>query len=444
MLSWQGTPARGGVMTDPGQPKAPLKCSTTCTSFTDQIKEHLIKSYRRTEPLCTKQAIILITRRNKEICADPEAKWVKKIMASLDRKRATASPLPRDATSAAMPEEPGVFQKHVGLTAPSEATAPTHFQGSGTTVPAAKTEASGKSPPAARNTTQLPAGSSPVIREVTARSEVTPEAKGDSLKSPAPSTTFSAGMVSSQPTSSPPHLVHGFDNAVLSTEEPVGHTANAMADVRDTASPSSNSDPTAITKASDHPVLSTNESLDPTSARANASDTASDSFSSDLSSILDSTEVATVPATPVPSETTSASTLNPTTAIDEGPCVHMDEVFSSSTDAISNRAFDYSSSVGTQDPSYTLVFTSQAFSGQARAQTATETPNCLPLPSFLSRYQMHLVIPLSLVGALMCVAAVWLYAKFGVKPEEMSREMVQGLLYQKAGYQNNVYAMEVI
>ncbi|XP_010121247.1 PREDICTED: fractalkine-like [Chlamydotis macqueenii] len=323
-----------------GQPKAPLKCSTTCTSFTDQIKEHLIKSYRRTEPLCTKQAIILITRRNKEICADPEAKWVKKIMANLDRKRATASPLPRDATSAAMPEEPGVFQKHV--------------------------------------------------------------------------------------------------------EEPVGHTANAMADVRDTASPSSNSDPTAITKASDHPVLSTNESLDPTSARANASDTASDSFSSDLSSILDSTEVATVPATPVPSETTSASTLNLTTAIDEGPCVHMDEVFSSSTDAISNRAFDYSSSVGTQDPSYTLVFTSQAFSGQARAQPATETPNCLPLPSFLSRYQMHLVIPLSLVGALMCVAAVWLYAKFGVKPEEMSREMVQGLLYQKAGYQNNVYAMEVI
>ncbi|KFZ66837.1 hypothetical protein N338_10222, partial [Podiceps cristatus] len=88
----------------------------------------------------------------------------------------------------------------------------------------------------------------------------------------------------------------------------------------------------------------------------------------------------------------------------------------------------------------------QAFSGQARTQVTTERPNDLPLPSFLSRSQMHFVIPVSLAGGLMAcsVAAVWLYLKFGVKTEEISREVVQGLLYQKEGHQNNVYLMEII
>ncbi|KGL87540.1 hypothetical protein N301_13787, partial [Charadrius vociferus] len=88
----------------------------------------------------------------------------------------------------------------------------------------------------------------------------------------------------------------------------------------------------------------------------------------------------------------------------------------------------------------------QAFSGQARVQMTTERPKDLPLPSFLSRSQMHFVIPVSVVGGLMVcsVAFVWLYLKFGVKTEEVSREMVQGLLYHKEGHQNNVYRMEVI
>ncbi|KAM6250918.1 uncharacterized protein M6G45_009153 [Spheniscus humboldti] len=414
-----------------------------------------IRSYYRTEPRCTKQAIIFITLNSLEICADPEAEWVKKIVKKLDQKKAAVSPLPRDATSAAAPEEPGVFQKHVGLaaTAPSQTTAPpSFFQGTGTTVlerihvPAARMEASTKSPPATQDTTQLPAGSSPMIREIAARSEVTPEANRDSLKSPAPSTTSAAGMVSGQPTPYPTALMLGFDNAIGSTEEPVGHTANARADVQDTTSPGSDSDPVAITKGSDHPVPSTGESLDPTSARANAPDTGSSSFSSDLPSTLDSMEIATVPATPVPPETTSVSTLNPTTAIDEGPSVHTNKVVSSSAGAFGTRTFDYSSPVGKQDPSDKLVFTSQAFSGQARVQMTTERPNDLPFPSFLSRSQMHFVIPVSVVGGLMAcsVAVVWLYLKFGVKKEEVSREMVQGLLYQKDGHQNNVYPMEVI
>ncbi|XP_059681057.1 fractalkine [Gavia stellata] len=438
-----------------GQPKAPLKCSTECNHLSSGIPAKRIRSYRRTEPRCTKQAIIFITLKSVEICADPGEDWVKKIVEKLDQKKAAASPLPRDATSAAAPEEPGVFQKHVGLTvtAPSQATAPaSFFQVTGTTVlekihvPAARTEVSSKSPPAMQGTTQLPAGLSTVIWEVAAHSEVTAEANRDSLKTPTPSTTFAAGVVSSQPTPYPTALVHGFDNAVGPTEEPVGHSANATADVRDVNSSSSNSDPMAITEGSDHSVLSTNKSLDPTSARANAPDTASSSFSSDLPSILDSMDIATVPAAPVPPETISVSTLNSTTAIDKRPSVHTNKVGSSSADAFATRKFYYLLPVGKQEPSDTLVFTSQAFSGQARVQMTTERPNDLPLPSFLSRSQMHFVIPALVVGGLMAcsVVAVWLYLRFGVKTEEMSKEMVQGLLYHKEGHQNNVYPMEII
>ncbi|KFQ25410.1 hypothetical protein N331_05843, partial [Merops nubicus] len=88
----------------------------------------------------------------------------------------------------------------------------------------------------------------------------------------------------------------------------------------------------------------------------------------------------------------------------------------------------------------------QAYSGQARAQMTTERSKDLPLPSFLSRPQMHFVIPVSVVGGLMAcsVAAVWLYLKFGVKTEEMSRETVQGLLCHKEGQGNSGYPMEVI
>ncbi|XP_074439528.1 uncharacterized protein LOC141742038 [Larus michahellis] len=416
-----------------GQPKAPLKCSKECGHFTSEIAEKRIRSYRWTEPRCRKQAIIFTTLKSIEICANPNVTWVKKIVVKLDQKKAAASPLPRDATSAVAPEEPHGFQKHVGLTvtAPSQTTAPSgFFQRAGATVlermhvPAARTEVSSKSPPATRDTPRLPGGSSPAIGEVVARSEVTPAAKRDSLKSPAPAIIFAAGMASSQPTPYPTLLVRGFDNAVGSTGGPVGHTANTAPDVRDMTSPSSNSDPMAIIKGSDHPVLS----------------------SSNLPSILDSMEIATVPATLVPPETTSVSTLNSTTAIDQGPSVHADKVVSSFVDASGTRTLDYSSPVGKQEPSDTLVFTNQAFLGQARAQMTTERPNDLALPSFLSRSQMHFVIPACVVGGLMAcsVAFVWLYLKFGVKTEETSREMVQGLLYQKERHQNDVYPMEVI
>ncbi|XP_055582454.1 fractalkine [Falco cherrug] len=441
-----------------GQPKAPLKCSTECGHFISRIAVKRIRSYRRTEPQCSREAIIFITLKSMEVCADPKADWVKMIVARLDKEKATGSPLPGGATPAAVPREPAGFEKQIGLTAAapsqSQATAPTsYFQGTDTTVleriraPAAGVEASSKSPPSTEDSVQLPAGSAPTTGGATARSEVTSEASRDSLRSPAPSATLAAGVVSSQPTLHPTAPVHGFGSTTGAAGEPVGRTANTGADVRGTTSPSSSSDPMAVPKGSDHPLLSTNKSLGPTSTGANAPDAASSNFSSDLPSILDSMDTTTVPATPVPPTAASASALDSTTATGKGPSVRTNEAISSSADAFGTRTFDYSSPAGKQEPSATLAFASRAFSGQARVQLPTANPKDLPLPSSLSRSQMYLVILVSVVvGGLVApsVAAVWLHLKCGAKPEEMAGEMVQGLLYHERGHQGNVYSMEVI
>ncbi|XP_025959787.1 fractalkine [Dromaius novaehollandiae] len=447
-----------GTLTE-GQPKASLKCSTECGHFTSKIPEKRIKSYRRTEPQCTKQGIIFITQKSLEICADPGEDWVKKVIWKLDQRKASAaSPLPHAATSAAVPEDSGIFHRHVGLkvTASSQATAPTStFQGAGTTVseginaPPLRTEVSSKPTPAMQYITQFSTGSSPVVWEIAAHSEISSEANRDSTKAIAHSTTYAAGMVPNQSIPYSMALVHGFENSVGSTEEPIEYTANATADVPDMTSPSLNSDPVSVTEASDHSVDSTGESLGPKSARATTADIASRHFNSDLPSILGSTEITTTPTTPfpaVPPDATSVSTLNPTTVINEGFSAHTNKVFGSWTDAFDTGTSEHSSPLGKQDLPDTSAFTSQTFSGQARAQLTTKKPNEPPFPIFLSRSQMHFVILASLIGGLIAcsAAAVWLYKKLGIKKEAMPMETIQGLLYQQEGHQASVYPVGVI
>ncbi|KAF4802402.1 fractalkine-like protein [Turdus rufiventris] len=359
-----------------GQPKARVRCSVECTNFSKALPERLIRSYRMTEPTCKKKAIIFTTVKSKEICADSNADWVKKIINKLDGNKTTVMP-PRAATSA---EEPGSVERRVGLlqTDPPQVTAPASgFQGTGTTVrerthaPAASTEVSSKSPVGRQDLTQLPAGSTPAVQEEAAHSAVTPEGKRETSNSLLSSAAVAAGMGSSQPT---PH--------------PTG---------QDTASPNSNS------------------------------------------GLMPATEGSNQPATATAPQTASVSTLSSTTAPDKAASVHTSR-------ALGATAFDHSLPVGKQEPSDTVVFTHKAFSGQARVQMITVRPKNQPLPSFLSKSQMHFVIPVSVVCGLMVgsVALVWVYLKFGVKPEDTSREMVQGLLYQQPRHQDNVYPMEVL
>uniref|UniRef100_A0A8C3UTZ9 Chemokine interleukin-8-like domain-containing protein n=2 Tax=Catharus ustulatus TaxID=91951 RepID=A0A8C3UTZ9_CATUS len=383
-----------------------------CKDFSKPLPEKLIRSYRVTEPACKKNGTIFTTVRSREICADSNEDWVKRIKTKLDGNKTTVMP-PRAATSA---DEPGSVERHVGLpqTAPSQATAPASgFQGTGTTAgegthaPAASTEVSSKSPVGRQD----PTGFSPAVQEEAARSAVTPEGKREASNSPLSSAAVAAGMGSSQPT---PH--------------PTG---------QDTASPSSNSGLMPATEGSNQPALSPDGSLDPASARASTPGSASSSSRSHLPSIWDFIKNTTV--TETAPQTTSVSTLSSTTATDKAASVH-------SSRAVGATAFDHSLPVGKQEPSDTVVFTHKAFSGQARVQMITVRPKNQPLPSFLSKSQMHFVIPVAVVCGLMVssVALVWVYLKFGVKPEDTSREMVQGLLYQQPRHQDNVYPMEVL
>ncbi|XP_041256837.1 fractalkine [Onychostruthus taczanowskii] len=406
-----------------GQPRAPVKCSEVCRNFAKKLPEKLIRSYREIDPKCRRNVTIFVTVKSREICADSNEGWVQDIKDKLKRKHATVMP-PRDVTSA---EEPGGVERRVGLPelAPSQATGPTSFfQGTGTTLresthaPAATTGVSSKPPLGRQEPTQLPAGSSPVMQEEAAHPEVTPEAKGEPPNSPASSATLAAGVGSRQPTPRPT--------------------------VQDTASPNSSSDLMAAAGGSNQPVLAAKGSLGPTRARASTPDTASSSSRSALPSTWGSMRTTTV--TETAPQTTPVSTLSSSTATDKAASVHTSSVVGLSADVFGTTAFDHSLPVGKQEPSDTVVFTHQALSSQARVQMITVRPNNLPLPSFLSKSQMHFVIPVSVVCGLMVssVVLVWLYLKFGVKPEETSREMVQGLLYQQAGHQDNVYPMEVI
>ncbi|XP_019475191.1 fractalkine isoform X2 [Meleagris gallopavo] len=417
------------------QPKAPLKCSKWCSSFHRAIDERLIKSYRKTEPQCTKDAVIFTTKKLREICANPHEEWVKKIMWKLDQEKAlAASPLPRAATSpaAAVPEEPGTFHKHTSLQVPAP---PPATAASATSerapIPAASTEVTSKSTPGMQNATHFSAGPSPVTSGVATHPEVISEANRESFTS-VHSTADTVAL--GQPTPYPTAPAHGSD----STEEPVGYAANAAGDAQGTTS-TSNSDPASISKGLHHPGLPTNDPLDPVSARGSTSDTTSRSFTSALPSTLKRTEVGMVPSTP---EAAPVPTLKPTTAIDKSLHVHANKNFSSS--AFDTGTFDHLLPLGKQGPPDILVFTTQMFSGQARAQ-ATRSPSDPPTLSSLSESQMYFVIIVAVAsGLIACIAAVLLYIKFRMRSETASREIVEGLLYLKEGHHDSVYPMEVI
>ncbi|XP_071613364.1 fractalkine-like isoform X2 [Heliangelus exortis] len=413
-----------------GQPKAPLKCSAECRHYSSRVAEKRIRSYRLTEPQCSQQAVVFTTLRSVEICADPEAEWVKKIVEKLDQKKAASSSLPHEVTSAVAPEDPGVFQKHVGHTAmaPAQASAPSgFFQGTA------------RSPPVSQDTSQHHAESSPGTQAGAAHSAVTPEANRDSLKSPEPSPTLAAGWVSSQPTPHPTDPPHGFHSAAGYTEGHLGRGTSAVGAVPGITS-SSDSGPVAIAEGSDHPQP--NKPLEHGKAQAPAP--LPGTSRSGLPSILGSMESTTVPATPLPPEIPSVSAQNSTAAADKGPSVPVSKVGSSS--AFGTTTFDSSSAAGKEEPPGPSAFPGQGYPVQAGLQVSTGRSNILPPPSLLTTAQTHFVIPVAVVAGLTAcsVAVVWLYLKFGVKAEETSREMVQGLLYQKERQQSNVYPMAVI
>ncbi|XP_033076538.1 C-C motif chemokine 18 [Trachypithecus francoisi] len=55
-----------------------------CLTYTSrQIPQKFIVDYSETSPQCTKPGVILLTKRRRQICADPNKKWVQKYISDL-------------------------------------------------------------------------------------------------------------------------------------------------------------------------------------------------------------------------------------------------------------------------------------------------------------------------------------------------------------------------
>eukprot|EP00064_Thunnus_orientalis_P022386 superscaffoldBa00007483_g22580 len=49
-----------------------------------RVNKNLIQSYYTTDYRCPRTGVILLTRKSRHICVDPNLSWVEKIMKSLD------------------------------------------------------------------------------------------------------------------------------------------------------------------------------------------------------------------------------------------------------------------------------------------------------------------------------------------------------------------------
>uniref|UniRef100_A0A452GX47 C-C motif chemokine n=1 Tax=Gopherus agassizii TaxID=38772 RepID=A0A452GX47_9SAUR len=72
-------------------PKAPqgiLEDTTCCIGVTKgPIRFSNLRSFYRTSPECRRHAVVFVTLQNREVCADPEAKWVQVAIRRLRKKK---------------------------------------------------------------------------------------------------------------------------------------------------------------------------------------------------------------------------------------------------------------------------------------------------------------------------------------------------------------------
>ncbi|NXV00293.1 CCL4 protein, partial [Cettia cetti] len=70
---------------DAGLSKNETKPISCCyTSISSPIPRSMIHSAYRTSSSCPAQAVVLVTKKGKKVCADPKARWVQKYLKRLE------------------------------------------------------------------------------------------------------------------------------------------------------------------------------------------------------------------------------------------------------------------------------------------------------------------------------------------------------------------------
>lgn len=66
---------------------APMGADTTvcCFSYTSRkLPQSHVKDYFYTSSKCSQPAVVFITRKDREVCANPDARWVKEYVNALE------------------------------------------------------------------------------------------------------------------------------------------------------------------------------------------------------------------------------------------------------------------------------------------------------------------------------------------------------------------------
>ncbi|XP_039358439.1 fractalkine-like isoform X1 [Mauremys reevesii] len=485
-----------------GQPKAFVKCKKLCTEFSrKEIPQKLLKTYRKTEPSCPKAAIIFVTKKNRKFCVDPEENWVKEAVRQLNQAPLNP-PLSSTVTSAVVQEGAGVFHRVVGdagskPTQPSVPANPIHGAGTPVShVSVVRTEEPNVSILTVQETKKSSTKSFSALPETVTPSTIHPELVANGSEVSIRSVTTPAADIpestSSRFHSVPTPVMKSSESFVESRNKSTGSTISPTTDIPGTAPSRLNSDPTTVIKGSESPIQPTYSSVG--SARnqtAGGLASAPSRFISDAPSIVNGPEIAklsptfltpslleSVPSKPVigltsigqvtenstikptsvlkGSDATKGSTPHPTSPGGESGSVspnsgdERDAVSDSTADARTGSSL---SPLGKKDPPpcsfpesissiEMSVLSVKSFPLQNRAKGPSDGPL---VSSILPASRTH-ILSLALLASILgiCSAAVWMYVKAKVCPEDSAKETVQGLLFNQLGSRTNEYAMEAI
>lgn len=85
MLLWASRCGR--LMVDSCQPSLPVGADTTVCCFNYSVRklpQNHVKDYFYTSSKCPQAAVVFITRKGRQVCANPDARWVKEYINFLE------------------------------------------------------------------------------------------------------------------------------------------------------------------------------------------------------------------------------------------------------------------------------------------------------------------------------------------------------------------------